>query len=73
MNLRQHYRYWVLYRCPSVRFLDFQKVKDSERSKAKELFGTVNEPSALASKVRAPHFISFVLFPSKSPTNCIPN
>jgi U2 small nuclear ribonucleoprotein A' len=48
---REHYRYWALYRCPPVRFLDFQKVKDSERSKAKELFGTANEPSALASKI----------------------
>jgi Leucine-rich repeat len=48
----QHYRYWVLWRCPCVRFLDFQKVKDAERKKAVELFGTTLEPSALASKVR---------------------
>jgi len=37
-----------------VRFLDYQKVKDVEREKAKELFGTADEPSALASKVRMP-------------------
>ena len=36
---------------PSVRFLDYQKVKDSERAKAQELFGTAEEPSALASKI----------------------
>lgn len=47
----QHYRYWVLWRCRSVRFLDYQKVKDAERKKATELFGTALEPSALASKV----------------------
>jgi U2 small nuclear ribonucleoprotein A' len=47
----QHYRYWVLWRCPAVRFLDYQKVRDAERKKAKELFGTASEPSALASKV----------------------
>lgn len=50
----QHYRYWVLWRCPAVRFLDYQKVKDTERKKAKELFGTASEPSALASKVCDP-------------------
>ena len=34
-----------------MRFLDYKKVKDMEREKAKELFGTAAEPSALASKV----------------------
>jgi U2 small nuclear ribonucleoprotein A' len=31
--------------------LDYKKVKDVEREKAKELFGTAAEPSALASRV----------------------
>ncbi|KAK3174484.1 U2 snRNP complex subunit [Lepraria neglecta] len=48
---REHYRYWIIWRCPTVRFLDYQKVKDVEREKAKELFGTAKEPSALASKI----------------------
>jgi len=48
---KEHYRYWILFRCPNVRFLDFQKVKDVERQKATELFGTATEPSALASKI----------------------
>ncbi|KAI4230825.1 MAG: hypothetical protein L6R40_007935 [Gallowayella cf. fulva] len=48
---KEHYRYWVIWRCPTVRFLDYQKVKDVERKKANELFGTVKEPSALASKI----------------------
>ncbi|KAI9673073.1 MAG: U2 snRNP complex subunit [Trizodia sp. TS-e1964] len=48
---KEHYRHWIIWRCPTVRFLDYQKVKDVEREKAKELFGTFSEPSALASKI----------------------
>ncbi|GAB1204647.1 hypothetical protein APSETT445_003310 [Aspergillus pseudonomiae] len=48
---KEHYRYWVIWRIPSVRFLDYQKIKDAEREKAQELFGTAEEPSALASKI----------------------
>ena len=42
----------MLWKCPSVRFLDFVKVKESEREHARELFGTEEEPTALAAKVR---------------------
>ncbi|MCJ1472483.1 U2 snRNP complex subunit [Lambiella insularis] len=48
---RENYRHWVIWRCPNVRFLDYQKVKDVEREKAAELFGSFKEPSALASKI----------------------
>ncbi|KAG7004954.1 hypothetical protein G7Y79_00022g051750 [Physcia stellaris] len=48
---KEHYRYWIIWRCPTVRFFDYQKVKDAERAKANELFGTFKEPSALASKI----------------------
>lgn len=34
-----------------MRFLDYQKVKQAEREKATELFGTADEPTELASKV----------------------
>jgi len=37
-----------------VRFLDYQRVREAERTKAAELFGTDKEPTALASKVPAP-------------------
>ena len=47
----QNYRYWVLWRCRSVRFLDYAKVKKAERDQADELFGTAEEPTALASKI----------------------
>ncbi|TAQ91604.1 hypothetical protein B7494_g72 [Chlorociboria aeruginascens] len=48
---KENYRLWVLFRCPNVRFLDYRKVKDAERKRATELFGTAAEPSALASKI----------------------
>ncbi|KAF3767770.1 L domain-like protein [Cryphonectria parasitica EP155] len=48
---KEHYRYWVVWRCPTVRFLDYQKVKQAERDKAAELFGTAEEPTELASKI----------------------
>lgn len=35
-----------------MRFLDYHKVKDAERQHAKELFGTEDEPTELATKVR---------------------
>lgn len=55
-----------------MRFLDYQKVKDVEREKATELFGTFTAPSALASKVRfsSSHFPFAPLPPSlSSPTD----
>jgi len=47
----QHYRHWLLHRIPSLRFLDFQKVRSAERSQAASLFGTAAEPTELASKI----------------------
>ena len=49
--LEQHYRYYVLWRCRSVRFLDYAKVKEAERKRAEELFGTPEEPTALATEI----------------------
>ena len=49
----QNYRYYLLWRCPQIRFLDFQKVKDAERNKAKELFGTFGAPTELAQSIMA--------------------
>lgn len=48
---KQNYRYWVLWLCPHVRFLDYIKVKQAEREQAKELFGTTDEPTELANTV----------------------
>lgn len=54
LTFGQNYRYWVIWRCPSVRYFDFAKVRDMERKKATELFGTAEEPTELASKVCGP-------------------
>jgi len=48
---KDHYRHWVIWKCPTVRFLDYQKVKDAERKRAEELFGTEKEPTPLAAKI----------------------
>ncbi|KAH8681523.1 leucine-rich repeat-domain-containing protein [Xylariales sp. PMI_506] len=48
---KEHYRYWVLWRCQAVRFLDYEKVKLAERQRATELFGTPEEPTDLASTI----------------------
>ncbi|KAI9660225.1 MAG: U2 snRNP complex subunit [Alyxoria varia] len=49
--LKENYRYWVLFRCPYVRFLDYNKVKMVERERATELFGTGDSPTDLAIKI----------------------
>ena len=41
----------MVWRVPSIRYLDFAKVKDAERKKATELFGTKDEPTPLAKKI----------------------
>ncbi|KAL7949872.1 leucine-rich repeat domain-containing protein [Trichoderma barbatum] len=48
---KEHYRYWVIWRCPSVRFLDYEKIKQAERDQSQELFGTAEEPTALATSI----------------------
>lgn len=34
-----------------MRFLDYQKVKEAERERGRELFGTEEEPTALATEI----------------------
>ncbi|QIW98812.1 hypothetical protein AMS68_004330 [Peltaster fructicola] len=50
---RENYRYWILHLAPQIRFLDFQKVKDVERKRATELFGTAKEPNEQARSILA--------------------
>ncbi|KAK9480804.1 leucine-rich repeat-domain-containing protein [Lipomyces japonicus] len=47
---REHYREYIIWRIPSVRILDFEKIKNSERDSASKLFGTSDEPTSLAKK-----------------------
>ncbi|EUC50694.1 hypothetical protein COCMIDRAFT_80993 [Bipolaris oryzae ATCC 44560] len=58
---KENYRYWVIWRCPSVRFLDFTKVRDVERKKAQELFGSADEPTELANQISSNKSKGFVV------------
>ncbi|KIW99904.1 uncharacterized protein Z518_10832 [Rhinocladiella mackenziei CBS 650.93] len=49
---KEHYRLYLIWSIPSLRFLDFQRVREAEREKAKELFGTAEAPSELAAKIK---------------------
>lgn len=42
----------MIWSIPSLRFLDYQRVRAVERTQAEELFGTLEEPSELAAKIR---------------------
>lgn len=59
----QNYRSWVIWRCPTVRFLDFRRVKEVERERATGLFGSHDRPTELASKVNP--LFAFFVFPSE--------
>lgn len=48
----QHYRSYLIWLIPSLRFLDYQRIRLVERQQAKELFGTQDAPSELAAKMR---------------------
>ncbi|KAI9368458.1 leucine-rich repeat-domain-containing protein [Aspergillus egyptiacus] len=48
---KENYRLFTIWLLPTVRFFDYQKVKDAERARAAELFGTHETPTALASKI----------------------
>lgn len=46
---KKHYREYVIWKCKSIRVLDFQRIKQKERSLAKDLMETVDgRPSDLA-------------------------
>ncbi|ANB12468.1 Lea1p [Sugiyamaella lignohabitans] len=51
VTARDHYRSYIIWRIPSLRVLDFEKIKDSERKFAAQLFGTVSAPTELASQI----------------------
>lgn len=42
----------MIWSIPSLRYLDYRRVRDSEREAATELFGTVAEPTELVGKIR---------------------
>ncbi|KAK3821458.1 MAG: small nuclear ribonucleoprotein U2A [Benniella sp.] len=50
---KKYYREWVVWKIPSVRVLDFNKIKKTERDRAKKLFEGKSGPSALAESIAA--------------------
>jgi U2 small nuclear ribonucleoprotein A' len=52
LTILQHYRSYLIWLIPSIRFLDFRRVKDVEREQAKALLGTADAPTELASKIK---------------------
>ncbi|ODV88352.1 hypothetical protein CANCADRAFT_4485 [Tortispora caseinolytica NRRL Y-17796] len=48
---RPNYRLWLIHRVPTLRVIDFRKVKDAERRAAAALFGTLADPSDAATAV----------------------
>ncbi|KAF9203914.1 U2 small nuclear ribonucleoprotein A' [Podila verticillata] len=51
---KKYYRSWIIWKIPSVRVLDFERVKKVERDEAKKLFvGKSGAPSALAESIAA--------------------
>lgn len=49
---QEYYRSWVIWQNPNIRVLDYQKVKDSERTRANELFGpSHDQPTDLAAQI----------------------
>lgn len=50
--LSQHYRLYLIWAIPSLRFLDFQRVREVEREQGRELFGSAEAPSELVAKIK---------------------
>jgi U2 small nuclear ribonucleoprotein A' len=51
---KKWYREWLAWRIPSLRVLDFQRIRDKEREAGKALFTTAEGvPNALADKTAA--------------------
>lgn len=42
----------MIWSIPSLRFLDYRRVKASERDEATELFGSIQEPTELAIRIK---------------------
>lgn len=57
---QQHYRSYVLWRCRSLRVLDFEKVKTKEREYADKLFGSPESPTPLALQIMGSKSVAII-------------
>ncbi|KAF3908070.1 hypothetical protein ABW21_db0204582 [Orbilia brochopaga] len=56
---KDNYRLFVIWKCPTVRYLDYERVRDAERKAAQKLFGTEDDPTPAAAQilgVKSRHF-----------------
>ncbi|KAK6352779.1 U2 snRNP complex subunit [Orbilia brochopaga] len=56
---KDNYRLFVIWKCPTVRYLDYERVRDAERKAAQKLFGTEEDPTPAAAQilgVKSRHF-----------------
>ncbi len=49
--LKENYRLWLIWLIPSLRIIDFQKIKDIERKRSIELFGTWDLKTSLTNSI----------------------
>lgn len=61
VTANENYRYWIIYLVPSLRYLDYTKIRDVDRKKAAELFGTIDEPTELATTIKGTKSKGFVV------------
>lgn len=47
----QHYKPYLVHLLPSLRFLDFTRIRDTDRVASRALFGTLAAPTPLAEKI----------------------
>ncbi|KAG0346419.1 U2 snRNP complex subunit [Podila humilis] len=60
VSKKKYYRSWIIWKIPSVRVLDFDRVRKVERDEAKKLFvGKSGGPSALADSIAATKSATF--------------
>ncbi|EEB08077.1 U2 snRNP-associated protein Lea1 [Schizosaccharomyces japonicus yFS275] len=48
---KQYYRLYLVWRIPSLRIIDYERVRRNERLRAEELFGTLEHPTEVATSI----------------------
>lgn len=56
---RDRYRLFVIWSIKSLRILDYQRITQAERTQATGLFGTIEEPTALAAQIMGVKSVHF--------------
>ncbi|WBW71747.1 U2 snRNP-associated protein Lea1 [Schizosaccharomyces osmophilus] len=51
VSQNQYYRLYLVWRIPSLHILDFERVRENERSRSQEMFGTIDRPTEIAASI----------------------